>query len=76
MGKDSTTFNPSGTVTRAQFGTILSRALYGTMYENSEIYYIDHLDALHTNGIIKNTDPNLKETRGNVMLMLMRAESN
>jgi hypothetical protein len=33
MGVDTTEFNPNGTVTRAQFGTVLSRALYGTTNE-------------------------------------------
>jgi len=73
MGQGSSVFNPSDTVTRAQFGTILSRALYGSAYKNDEIYYIDHLQALKDNGIITNSNPELKETRGYVMLMLMRA---
>ena len=73
MGKDSTTFNPNGTVTRAQFGTILSRVLYGTGYEGGQPYYVNHLKALQTNGVITNIDPTLQETRGYVMLMLMRA---
>jgi hypothetical protein len=33
MGQGVTTFNPDGEVTRAEFGTVLSRALYGTKYE-------------------------------------------
>jgi len=32
MGQGITTFDPAGIVTRAQFGTVLSRALYGARY--------------------------------------------
>lgn len=67
-------FNPDGEVTRAQFGTVLSRTLYGWAYNNEWAkYYIDHLNALKANGIITNTSPEIQELRGRVMLMLMRA---
>ena len=33
MGQGITNFDPNGEVTRAQFGTVLSRALYGTGYD-------------------------------------------
>jgi hypothetical protein len=63
-------------VTRAEFGTVLSRALYGTKYEWWTPYYINHLLALKAAGIMNNIlDPeHMLELRGYVMLMLMRAE--
>ena len=67
-------FNPRGIVTRAQFGTVLSRALYGKTYNWWIPYYIGHLRALKNAGIIKNTNPDLKEIRWYVMLMLMRSQ--
>jgi hypothetical protein len=33
MGQGMTGFDPNGEVTRAQFGTVLSRILYGTQNE-------------------------------------------
>ncbi|MFA5748187.1 MAG: S-layer homology domain-containing protein [Candidatus Absconditabacterales bacterium] len=66
-------FNPKDEVTRAQFGTILSRAIYGTKYNGGTPYYLNHLNALKKNEIITNTNPELKELRGFVMLMMMRA---
>lgn len=64
MGQGITSFNPEGIVSRAQFGTVLSRTLYGTEYNNeSAEYYLDHLQALADNGIITNTDPTLQELR-------------
>lgn len=74
MGQGISDFNPNGEVTRAEFGTALSRALYGNTYNNGTPYYTSHLNALKANGIITNTDPTLKEVRGRVMLMLMRAD--
>ncbi|MFA7717632.1 MAG: S-layer homology domain-containing protein, partial [Candidatus Absconditabacterales bacterium] len=72
-GVPISTFNPNGKVTRAQFGTVLSRALYGDLYNRGTPYYLNHLNALKINNIITNTDPSLQELRGYVMLMLMRA---
>ena len=66
-------FNPNWLVTRAEFGTVLSRILYGNKYNNWTPYYIEHLKALKKDWIITNIDPNLKEVRWYVMLMLMRA---
>jgi hypothetical protein len=74
MGIDIANFNPNGEVTRAEFGTVLSRALYGTLYNDGQPYYLNHLNALKTNTIITNTNPDMKELRGYVMLMLMRAK--
>ena len=33
MGNDMSFFNPNGIVRRAEFGTVLSRILYGNTYE-------------------------------------------
>jgi len=76
MGINMTDFDPNGLVTRAQFGTLLSRTLWGTRYDWWTPYYIHHLLALQTVGIMNTiTDPeNMLEVRWYVMLMLMRAE--
>lgn len=76
MGVNLTSFDPYGEVTRAHFGTTLSRAIYGNTYNsnNASSYYLAHLAALKRDGIISNTDPNLQELRGYVMLMMMRAD--
>ena len=76
MWVNMTGFDPNTEVTRAQFGTALSRALYDNEYNENDQqvpYYLKHLDKLKSQGIIKNTDPNLKEMRWNAMLMIMRA---
>ncbi len=73
MRGNMSSFNPNGIVTRAEFGTVLSRALYGTTYETWSPYYVNHLQALLRAGIITNTDPSIIELRWHVMLMLMRA---
>ncbi len=70
------TFNPNDIVTRAQFGTVLSRVLRDGQYNTDPgvwEYYLNHLQALVDNGIITNDNPTLVELRGYVMLMLMRA---
>jgi len=74
MGVGITAFNPNGLVTRAQFGTVLSRALYGDANNNGDPYYAAHLAALKAAGIMNNIDnPNANEVRGYVMLMMQRA---
>ncbi len=73
MGISSSIFDPKGAVTRAQFGTVLSRTLYGDIYNNWVPFYSKHLNALKLNGIITNTNPEIRELRGYVMIMLMRA---
>ena len=75
MGVDINAFNPNGVVTRAQFGTILSRVLYGDTYNGGNPYYVDHLNALKDAGIMNNISaPNAPEIRGYVMLMMQRAD--
>ena len=64
-------FRPYGLVTRAEFATALSRLVYWTL-DWEWVYYKPHLSILKENWVIVNDDPNLKEIRGYVMLMLMR----
>ena len=79
-------FNPDDYVTRAQFGTVLSRLLFGDVYnikDESQVYmnewfwYKNHLEALKNYGIMTKIDgdwPNSLERRWRVMLMLERAD--
>ncbi|MCF7835140.1 alpha/beta hydrolase fold domain-containing protein [Candidatus Gracilibacteria bacterium] len=77
MGIGISKFEPKGIVTRAQFGTVLSRALRGDIYNEGNPYYGRHLKALRAKGIMNNIDnPNLTEKRGYVMLMMERADEN
>jgi len=74
-GSVAASFNPNGLVNRAQFGTVLSRALYGDMYNGAEPYYADHLAALKDDGVMNNiSNPMAPEVRGYVMLMMQRAD--
>ena len=78
MGQGISAFRPYDTISRAEFGTALSRALWGNQYEGGTPYYAKHLDALKAAGImtqIANAE-STKEVRGYVMLMLMRSEGN
>ena len=65
-------FRPNDPVTRAEFATALSRMLYW-LEDWLDKYYTTHLQKLKDEGIISNTDPNLKELRWYVMIMLMRS---
>jgi hypothetical protein len=69
-------FEPDAIVTRAQFGTILSRVLYGNQFNGWSPYYANHLQALKDAGIMTNINnpERIKELRWWVMLMLMRAD--
>ncbi len=75
----NTVFSPAGIVTRAQFGTMLSRLLYGNKYNAPAVwtdYYSPHLKALKLNGIMNNIDkPWNFELRWNVMIMMQRVAS-
>lgn len=75
MGVGITKFNPNGLVTRAEFGTTLSRALYGDANNvDTNPYYAEHLNALKDAGIMTKIDtPSQLEVRGYVMLMMQRA---
>lgn len=76
MGVGINAFNPNGVVTRAQFGTVLSRAMYGDTYNvDTNPYYAEHLAALKDAGIMTKIDtPDQLEVRGYVMLMMQRAD--
>ncbi len=70
-------FNPNTFVTRAQFGTILSRLIFGNTYNIREwediLRYQKHFNALKENKIMnKIENPEMVEMRWWVMLMLQR----
>jgi hypothetical protein len=74
-GTPASTFNPNGVVTRAQFGTVLSRAIWGDENNGGEPYYANHLAALKDSEIMNNiSNPSAPEIRGYVMLMMKRAD--
>ena len=75
MGQGISAFRPYDNISRAEFGTALSRALWGDKYEGGTPYYKNHLQALKAAGIMNYIDgnwPASQEVRGYVMLMLMR----
>lgn len=68
-------FNPNAEVSRAEFATVLSRVLYGDKYNQEGADFASkHLNALKDASVLKDTNPQMKELRGWVMLMLQRAE--
>jgi hypothetical protein len=68
-----TKFNPNSLVTRAEFGTVLSRVLYGTTNNTSSPQWREgHLNNLRKSNIISVVNPNLQEQRGWIMTMLYR----
>jgi hypothetical protein len=74
MGQGIEKFRPNDKVTRGEFGTTLSRALWGDKYDGANPYYANHLEALKEAGIMTKIDnPNQMEVRGWVMLMLERS---
>jgi len=74
MGQWVTSFKPKDFVTRAEFWTVLSRALRWDKNEWWSTYYQNHLKALKAEWIMNKIDtPMNKEVRGYVMLMLMRS---
>jgi len=74
MGMYMTDFEPNTQVTRAQVTTVLSRALYGTLHDQWEPYYTNHLHALKIADIISDTNPDIQELRSSVLLMLYRTQ--
>ncbi len=67
-------FYPNEIVTRAQFGTVLSRSIWGDYYNGWVPYYADHLDMLNAISVMNDiSDPYMEEQRWYVMLMLLRA---
>jgi len=73
MGIGIEKFRPFDLVTRAEFGTALSRMLYGTADGEGADWYSTHLAKLMNEKIITNDNPQLQELRGYVMIMLMRS---
>ena len=65
-------FRPFDLVTRAEFGTALSRMIYW-LADGKILYYETHLKKLADEKIITNDNPNLRELRWYVMIMLMRS---
>lgn len=77
MGQWITKFRPNDSVSRAEFWTILSRALWWDKNEGWSRYYENHLKALKEAWIMNNTStPNSKEIRWYVMLMMQRSNTN
>ena len=73
MGQGITSFRPNDKVTRGEFGTTLSRAIWGEKNNGGTPYYTNHLQALKDKGIMtKIENPSQMEIRGYVMLMLER----
>ena len=74
-------FDPNTYITRAEFGTILSRLVYGDTYnvysgeETKYQRYEKHLLALYNDTIMtKIQDPFINEKRSRILLMLYRSE--
>ena len=65
-------FRPDDLVTRAEFGTALSRMLYATA-DWEKTYYETHLAKLMEEKIITVDTPDMQELRWYVMIMLMRS---
>ena len=66
-------FRPDDEVTRAEFVTALSRMIYGMKDGTWKMkYYEPHMTRMYNEWIISNTNPNMKEKRWYVMIMLMR----
>ena len=70
-----TYFEPNKTLYRYDLSTVLSRMLYWTTYENKTWkgnYWDFHLKNLVNRNIISDANPNIKEIKQWVLLMLMR----
>ncbi len=71
-------FSPGdGLVTRAVFGTYLSRILWGTTYDGGNPFYVNHLNALKDAKIITSiSNPEAEEVKGYMYIILQKvAES-
>ena len=69
-------FRPFDLVSRAEFVTALSRMRYGTPdgeYAGTAEYYKNHMEILSNEWIVSLLDPEMKELRWYVMVMLMRS---
>ena len=70
-------FYPNQYVNRAQFGTVISRLLFGSKYNRPPWvwWYKEHLNALNENWIMKKIDvPSMDELRWFVLIMLKRTD--
>ena len=75
-GSVAAKFNPTGVVTRAEFGTVLDRVINGNANNGGTPYYAAHLSALKAAGVMTNiSTPNANEVRGYVMLMMQRGST-
>jgi len=89
MNADGTTpkkvFDPNEFVNRAQFATVFSRLIFGDTYnvknetitniQQPDYWYKNHLAALNQNKVMNNiSTPLMRELRGYVMVMMMRAD--
>ena len=64
-------FRPYDEVTRAEFSTALSRLLYWTK-DGETKYYEPHMNKLYNEWVINKTNPDIKEKRWYIIIMLMR----
>lgn len=73
-GTPDAVFSPNAMVTRAMFGTTLSRVVRWDRYNWDTPFYKFHLQALQKSGIMLDISaPSNKEVRWYVMIMLQRA---
>ena len=69
----SRNFRPYDEVTRAEFATALSRLLYWTVdWKWNLKYYEPHITKLYNEWIMNTTNPEMKENRWYLMIMLVR----
>ena len=69
-------FNPNGVLSRAEFGTVLSRVLFGDTYNGGNPFYSAHLNALNQAGLMNDlSNPERSIMRGDAFLLLSRASS-
>jgi len=72
-------FNPNNKVPRSEFGTVLSRLIYGDQYnihtgeENIYKWYEKHLKSLNRDSVMKKIEnPLMLEERARILIMLER----
>jgi len=69
-------FNPNGVLSRAEYGTILSRVLFGDTYNGGNPFYAAHLNALNQAGLMNDlSNPERSIMRGDAFLLLFRAST-
>ena len=71
-----TSFDPAATVDRKTFATVMSRAIWGDIYNTTKPdRYGNHLAALNAVSVMNDiSNPHMMEIRGYVMLMMKRAD--